>query len=61
MFLSRSVYRLATKVMNLHGRTVFWEKYHVPRKEPLYLLFQSPRIGLRELNALFRALHFSVT
>jgi lysylphosphatidylglycerol synthetase-like protein (DUF2156 family) len=60
-FLSRSLYRLAAKVMNLHGRTVFWEKYHVTRREPLYLLFQSPRIKLRELIALFRAFHFSVT
>ena len=30
------------------------------RREPLYLLFQSPCIGLRELNALFRALHLSM-
>ena len=60
-FLSRCIYRLAAKVINLLGRTVFWEKYHVTRREPLYLLFQSPRIGLRELNALLRTFHFSVT
>lgn len=60
-FLSRKIYRLTAKVMNLHGRTVFWEKFHLTRREPLYLLFQSPRIGLRELSALLRAFHFSVT
>ncbi|MCF7970869.1 MAG: DUF2156 domain-containing protein [Methylococcaceae bacterium] len=60
-FLARKLYQLAATAMNLHGRTVFWEKYHITQREPLYLLFQSPRIGLRELNALFKALHCSVT
>ena len=60
-FLSRSLYRLAAKLLNLHGRSEYWDKFHVVRREPLYLLFQSPRIGLRELIALFRALNFSVT
>ncbi len=36
-FLSRKLYQLAAKTMNLHGRTVFWEKYHVTQREPLYL------------------------
>lgn len=60
-FLARSLYRLAAKALNLDGRTVFWEKFHLTHKEPLYLLFQSPHIGFRELNALFLALNFSVT
>jgi lysylphosphatidylglycerol synthetase-like protein (DUF2156 family) len=60
-FLSRSIYRLTAKVMCLHGRSMFWEKFHPTRREPLYLLFQSPHIGLRELNALLRAFHLSVT
>jgi lysylphosphatidylglycerol synthetase-like protein (DUF2156 family) len=60
-FLSRGLYRLAVKMLNLHGRSEYWDKFHITRREPLYLLFQSPRIGLRELIALFRALHFSVT
>ena len=59
--LSRSLYRLVAKVMNLHGRTEFWEKFHLLRREPLYLLFQSPHLGFRELNALLRTFHFSVT
>jgi lysylphosphatidylglycerol synthetase-like protein (DUF2156 family) len=60
-FLSRRIYRLAAKMINLHGRTVFWEKFHLTHRDPLYLLFQSPHIGLSELNALLRAFHFSVT
>jgi lysylphosphatidylglycerol synthetase-like protein (DUF2156 family) len=60
-FLARSAYHWASKKLHLHGRTVFWEKFRVTRREPLYLLFQHPRIGLREVNALFRAFHFSVS
>jgi hypothetical protein len=47
---------LAVKVINLHSRIVFWEKYHVTRREPLHLFFQTPRIGLCEFNAFFRDL-----
>ena len=59
-FLSRHFYRLAANIMNLHGRTVFWEKYQITRREPLYLLFQSPNIGFREINALLQAFHLSM-
>ena len=59
--LSRGLYRLAARTMHLYGKTKFWEKYHVTHREPLYLLFQSPRIRFREINALLRAFHFSVT
>jgi lysylphosphatidylglycerol synthetase-like protein (DUF2156 family) len=60
-FISRSIYRLAAKVLRLHGRTEFWEKFRVTRREPLFLLFQSPRIGFREIYALLRAFHLSVS
>ncbi len=59
--LSRNFYRMAAKLMHLHGKTAFWEKFRVSQREPLYLLFQSPHIGLSEFYALFRAFHFSVT
>jgi len=59
-FLSRNFYRLAAVIMHLNGKTVFWEKYRVTRREPLYLMFQSPRIGLCEIDALLRAFHLSV-
>ncbi|WAK03821.1 phosphatidylglycerol lysyltransferase domain-containing protein [Methylobacter sp. YRD-M1] len=59
-WLSRKLYRLlSTKLMHQHGKTVFWEKFRVVQREPLYLLFQSPSIGLRELYALLRAFHLS--
>ena len=59
-FLSRNLYRLTANVLHLHGKTLFWEKYRVTRREPLYLLFQSPNIRFREINALLRAFHLSV-
>ena len=59
-FLSRNFYRWTANIMHLQGKTAFWEKYRVTRREPLYLLFQSPHIGLRELGALLRAFHLSV-
>lgn len=59
-FLARGIYHWATKVMSLHDRTAFWEKYHVAYHEPLYLLFQSRHIGLRELNALLATFHLSL-
>jgi phosphatidylglycerol lysyltransferase len=61
-WMSRKLYYLfATKLIHQHGKTVFWEKFRVAQREPLYLLFQSPSIGLRELYALSRAVHFSLT
>lgn len=60
-WMVRHIYRLASKITNQHGKTVFWEKFRVTQREPLYLLFQSPRIGLRELYGLLRALNFCVT
>jgi len=44
---------LAAKVINLHGRAFFC---HVTRREPLHLLFLTPRIDLCEFNAFFRDL-----
>lgn len=58
-WLSRKLYHLfSTRLMHQHGKTVFWEKFRITRREPLYLLFQSPRIGFRALYALSRSLHF---
>ncbi|MDD5034562.1 MAG: phosphatidylglycerol lysyltransferase domain-containing protein [Methylococcaceae bacterium] len=60
-FLARRLYRLAASMMHLSGKCVFWEKYGVIRREPLYLLFRPPHIGIRELNALARSFHFSMS
>jgi hypothetical protein len=48
-------------VMGLQGRSVFWKKFNVTHIEPIYLIFNSPSIGLREINALFWAFNFSLT
>ena len=60
-FLSRRLYQLASRILNLKGRTECWDKFHITGKEPMYLVFQSSRISLREIIALFRALNFSIT
>lgn len=60
-FLSRTLYRLAAKLMHQHGKTMFWEKFGITKREPLYLIFQSSRIRPTELYALLRAFNFSVT
>jgi lysylphosphatidylglycerol synthetase-like protein (DUF2156 family) len=60
-WLSRKLYYLSsTKLMHQYDKTVFWEKFRVAQREPLYLLFQSSPIGLREIYALLRGLHFSM-
>jgi lysylphosphatidylglycerol synthetase-like protein (DUF2156 family) len=60
-FLSRKLYQLASRILNLKGRSECWNKFHITRREPMYLVFQSSRIGLREIIALFRALNCSIT
>ncbi|MFZ9611581.1 MAG: phosphatidylglycerol lysyltransferase domain-containing protein [Methylococcales bacterium] len=60
-FLSRNIYLLVNKVMGLQGRSVFWKKFNVTDIKPLYLIFNSPNIGLREINALFCAFNFSLS
>jgi lysylphosphatidylglycerol synthetase-like protein (DUF2156 family) len=59
--LARLFYAMAAKPMHLHGKTEFWEKYGIVKREPLYLLFRPPRIGGRQLAAILRAFHFSRT
>ena len=60
-FLSRRLYRFASKMLNLQGRSAFWDKFHITAKEPMYLIFQSSHIGIREIYALFRAFNCSIT
>ena len=60
-YWSRRLYQLASKLLNLQGRSAFWDKFHITAKEPMYLIFQSSHIGIREIFALFRALNCSIT
>ncbi len=59
--LARRIYQLDARMLHLHSKTIFWEKFGVIRREPLYLLFRPPHIRIRFLIALARAFHFSVT
>jgi lysylphosphatidylglycerol synthetase-like protein (DUF2156 family) len=58
--LARLFYRLANKLVPQHGKTVFWEKFGISHREPLFLLFQQPRVGIREFRALLKTFNFSM-
>lgn len=59
-FLARTFYTLATRLVPQHGKIRFWKKFGVAGKEPLYLVFQEPRIGIRTFRALLEAFNFSI-
>ncbi len=58
--VARGVYQLSNRMMPQHGKTVFWEKFGIVRREPVYLLFERPRVGVRELGGLLKAYNFTL-
>jgi lysylphosphatidylglycerol synthetase-like protein (DUF2156 family) len=58
--LARGFYRLANRMVPQHGKTVFWQKFGIVHREPLYLLFQKPRVGIYEFRALLKTFNFSM-
>lgn len=58
--LARGFYRLANRMVPQHGKTVFWEKFGIVHREPLYLLFQQPWVGISEFRALLKTFNFSM-
>lgn len=58
--LARGFYQLSNKMVPQHGKTVFWEKFGIVHREPLYLLFQQPYVGIREFRALLKTFNFSM-
>ncbi|MGZ4958988.1 MAG: phosphatidylglycerol lysyltransferase domain-containing protein [Methylomonas sp.] len=59
--LARSFYKISNKMVPQHGKTVFWEKFGIVHREPLYLIFQHPRVGIREFHALLKTFNFSMS
>lgn len=51
-----SVYQRMHCWFSLHERQRYWEKFN-PRKEPSFLLVNSPAISIREAIALLRTFH----
>ncbi len=58
--LARGFYQLSNRMVPQHGKTVFWEKFGIVHREPLYLIFQQPWVGIREFRALLRTFNFSM-
>ncbi len=59
--LARSFYKISNKMVPQHGKTIFWEKFGIVHREPLYLIFQQPRVGIREFQALLKTFNFSMS
>lgn len=59
--LARSFYKISNKMVPQHGKTIFWEKFGIVHREPLYLIFQQPRVGIREFHALLKTFNFSMS
>lgn len=58
MFLMKSAYNVLKKILKIEGRQKFWEKFD-PQIGRSFLLIRRPKVGLREIIAIFRALNFS--
>jgi lysylphosphatidylglycerol synthetase-like protein (DUF2156 family) len=58
--LARAVFRLASRLCHLTGRTRFQQKFQNAATEPVYLLFDPPRVGLRDVIGVLRAFNLSV-
>jgi lysylphosphatidylglycerol synthetase-like protein (DUF2156 family) len=58
-WMTRSAFKVAQKIFKLSDRQRYWKKFH-PRKEPTFVLFSSPRIGIRELRAIIRAFNVNI-
>jgi lysylphosphatidylglycerol synthetase-like protein (DUF2156 family) len=54
--IGRLAFRLARTIFKLDGLGMFWEKFH-PNSTPSYIVFSSPSIKLREIQALLKALN----
>mgnify|MGYP006271068943 FL=1 len=52
--LARFFYYLTMKLSPQHGKAAFWKKFGITRREPLYMMFLTPKVGLREFRALIK-------
>ena len=54
-WLARYFYGIANQLVPQNGKAIFWKKFGISEKEPLYLIFTHPSVGLREFRALLKA------
>lgn len=55
-WMARKGFQLTKKIFKLDGRRKYWLKFE-PQKEPSYVLFSNPNIGIKEIVSLMRALN----
>jgi hypothetical protein len=58
--LGRRAFRAAGNIFHLDARNVFRRKFKIARTVGSFLLFDPPRIGVRELVEILRAFHVSM-
>lgn len=59
VWLGRGFYALATRLVPQQGKTFFWKKFGIVRREPLYLLFAEPKVSFSTFRALLDTFNFS--
>lgn len=58
--VARSLFSAANELFHLDSRARYRRKFQVARAEPAYLLFDPPRLGLRQMLGLSRAFNVSL-
>jgi lysylphosphatidylglycerol synthetase-like protein (DUF2156 family) len=58
--LARTVFSTASRLFHLDGLTHFQRKFGVAAVEPAYLVFDPPRVGLRDAIGVIRAFNVSL-
>ena len=58
--LARFFYTLAIRLVPQKGKGAFWKKFGIVQKDPLYMMFLTPRVGLREFRALLSTFNLSL-
>ena len=58
--LARWLYQCSSRLLHPDRKTQFWKKFGAMPQEPLYLLFENPRLRIGDVFALFRAFHASI-
>lgn len=58
--LARQVYAWSNRTFHLDARSRFRRKFQVSSEEPAFLLFDPPRVGVREVFGLMRAFNVSL-
>jgi aspartyl-tRNA synthetase len=57
---ARRVFATASHMFHLYGRTQYQHKFQAARAEPAYLVFDPPRVGLRDALGVMRAFNVSI-